>query len=220
MRVRGAIFDMDGTLLDSMPLWENVGAKYLRSQGVEPPDDLREQLRGVSMAELSGYFRAHFGLQRTTRQIIDGIYALIDGGYRYQVQLKPGVPELLHALRRQGARLCVATATDRPMVELALGRLAVLPLFDFILTCSEVNANKNSPLIFEKCLARLGVARQETIVFEDAWHAVRTAKLAGFPVAAVADPSAGDRAAAIRALADWYIEDYRAFSLANLTGGT
>lgn len=211
MQLKGAIFDMDGTLLDSMHLWENVGPNYLRRQGIAVPPDLRERMQPAMLRDIAVYFHDELKLPYSVQEIIDGVYAMIGDAYRYEVQLKPGALDFLQALKEQGVRLCVATATDRPMVEAALQRLAVAPLLDFILTCSEAGANKNSPDIFLQSMARLDTTQADTVVFEDAWHALCTAKAAGFRVAAVADRATAARKEEIRALADWYIEDYRFF---------
>ena len=105
-------------------------------------------------------------------------------------------------------RLCVATATDRPLVEGALRRLGVLDAFTRIFTCTEVRAGKDRPDIYFCALEHLGVAQEDALVFEDALHAIETAKAAGFRVAAVRDASMEKNEARIRALSDVYLIDY------------
>ena len=110
-------------------------------------------------------------------------------------------------------RLALATATDRPLAEAALRRTGLLPYFSCLLTCSEVGAGKDRPDIYFAALAALSAKREETLVFEDAVHAIETAKAAGFAVAAVRDASMAAQAPRIRALADLYLDALNDFPL-------
>lgn len=206
MKISGAIFDLDGTLLDSMAIWDTIGADYLRSIGYAPRENLNAVFQNMSLLQAARYYRTAYGVTLSIPQIMDGVNAMLTDFYSREAPLKPGAASLLTALRRQGVRLCVATATDRRLVEAALGRLGVLDCFDGIFTCTEVGRGKDEPAIFEAALARLGTPRRETWVFDDALYAVRTAKAAGFPVAAVRDAHEPDQAA-LRALADVYLAD-------------
>ena len=188
--IRGAIFDMDGTLLDSMHIWDTLGVDYLAARGIQPPPGLREDLKPLNMLETVEYLRTRFGIPGSDREIIAGINGMVAGFYRDTLPLKPGVDGFLRRLAAAGVRLCVATATDRPLTEAALRRCGVLDLFEFVLTCSEVGVGKRRPDIFERALARLGTEKAETPVFEDSPHAILTAADAGFRVVAVRDPSA------------------------------
>ena len=185
--IRGAIFDMDGTLLDSMSVWETLGADYLRTQGIEPRPGLREQIRNMSMREVARYYQSAYGLHLSEIQIISGINALLMRFYRDQAALKPGAAALLKTLAGRGVRMCVATATDRPLVEAALKRTGIRGYFEEIFTCSETGCGKDRPYIYETAWTRLGTPRAATWVFEDALYAVKTARAAGFPVVGVFD---------------------------------
>lgn len=187
MRLRGAVFDMDGTLLDSMSVWDTVGERYLRSVGYEPREDLNEALKTMSLRQAAHYLRAEYGVTLGVSEIEEGVNAVLERYYLFEAPLKPGAAELLARLREKGVRLCVATATDRRLAEAALKRCGVLSCFDGIFTCGEVGRGKDEPDIFEAALGFLGTKREETLVFDDALYALRTAKSAGFPVAAVYD---------------------------------
>lgn len=208
MNMQGAIFDMDGTLLDSMYVWETVGADYLRSRGVEPPAGLRETLRPMSLRQAAEHLRAAFGLTEPAEEIMRGVNERVAEGYRRRFVCKPYIPELLERLRRQGVRMCVATATDRPLAEAALQRNGILEYFSFLLTCTEVGVGKDSPLFFRKALVQLGTDKPNTFVFEDALYALQTAKADGFPVVGVYDPSADGQRADILRLSDVYLPSY------------
>lgn len=206
MRIRGAIFDVDGTLLDSMFIWDTIGETYLRSIGYQPKENLNETFKNMSLHQAARYYQTEYGVTQSIDEIMDGVNAMLERYYRFEVPLKPGAAELLERLRQSGVRLCIATATDRHLVEAALNRCGVLSCFGEIFTCNEVGHGKDEPDIFEAVLRFLGTRREETLVFDDAFYAVRTAKEAGFPVAAVYDSheKAQDQ---IRMLADVYLEE-------------
>ena len=206
MRIRGAIFDVDGTLLDSMFIWDTIGETYLRSIGYQPKENLNETFKNMSLHQAARYYQTEYGVTRSIDEIMDGVNAMLERYYRFEVPLKPGVAELLERLRQDGVRRCIATATDRHLVEAALDRCGVLSCFGEIFTCNEVGHGKDEPDIFEEALRSLGTRREETLVFDDALYAVRTAKEAGFPVAAVYDSHERSQAE-VRARSDLYLED-------------
>ena len=206
MRIRGAIFDVDGTLLDSMFIWDTIGETYLRSIGYQPKENLNETFKNMSLRQAARYYQTEYGVTLSIDQIMDGVNAMLERYYRFEVPLKPGAAELLERLRQNGVKLCIATATDRHLVEAALDRCGVLSCFGEIFTCNEVGHGKDEPDIFEEALRFLGTRREETLVFDDALYAVRTAKEAGFPVAAVYDSHERSQAE-VRARSDLYLED-------------
>jgi|InofroStandDraft_1065614.scaffolds.fasta_scaffold43478_2 HAD superfamily hydrolase (TIGR01509 family) len=206
MRIRGAIFDVDGTLLDSMFIWDTIGETYLRSIGYQPKENLNETFKNMSLRQAARYYQTEYGVTLSIDQIMDGVNAMLERYYRFEVPLKPGVAELLERLRQSGVKLCIATATDRHLVEAALDRCGVLSCFGEIFTCNEVGHGKDEPDIFEAALRFLGTRREETLVFDDALYAVRTAKEAGFLVAAVYDSHERSQAE-VRARSDLYLED-------------
>ena len=206
--MKAAIFDMDGTLLDSMYIWDNIGFSYLREKGIEPPPDLYERLKPLSLEQCVQYFSRELGIKSAPEEMIDEINRLVQDEYIFKAPLKPGVPEFLEKLRRRGIALCVATATAHYQSEAALKRLGIYDYFSFILTCSEVGAGKDDPRIFELALQKLGVPKSEAVVFEDALHAVQTAKAAGFRVVALREKSAAADENQIRALADVFIDSF------------
>ena len=207
MRIRGAIFDVDGTLLDSMFIWDTIGETYLRSIGYEPREKLNEVFKNMSLFQAARYYRTEYGVTLSIDEIMNGVNAMLERYYRFEVSLRPGVAELLAQLQASGVKLCIATATDRYLVEAALERCGVLSCFGAIFTCNEVGHGKDEPDIFEAALRFLGTRREEPLVFDDALYAVRTAKEAGFPVAVIYDSHEKNQEG-LRALADFYIENF------------
>ena len=211
MNIKGAIFDLDGTLLDSMYVWDKVGTKYMASQGIEVGEEFEQSIKDMSMSQCADYILSEYGVKTTAGEIRSCVNKIVEKMYFYDVMPKPGVPQLLEKLKSSGALMCVATATDRHLAEAALRRCGLLDYFSDIFTCTSVGAGKDSPLIYEKALALLGTKKSETPVFEDALYAIETAKAAGFTVAAVKDSFSLSKQTEIRELADFYIEDYQDF---------
>lgn len=204
--IKGAIFDMDGTLLDSMPAWRSTASRYVKSLGMVPQKGLDENIRHKSMAEAAEYINMHHKLRKTPREIQAGVIDAMAQFYENEVECKPGVEEFLHQLKEQGVKLCIATATDRPLVNLALERTKIAHYFDAIFTCSEVGRGKAAPDIYEQALAFLGTKKEETYVFEDACYAAVTARKADFPVVAIYDKYEPEQKV-LKRQAQYYVKD-------------
>ena len=210
--IKGAIFDVDGTLLDSMPVWESVSSDYLLSRGVHPRADLNDDLIELGGHEIPEYFQTKYGLRESAEDIQNGIYGLLEEFYLLKAMPKEGVFPVLNALCERGVKMCVATATDRWLIEPALKRCGLLKYFGRIFTCGEEKTSKSSPNIYIRAAAFLGTDINGTLVFEDALYAIKSAKRAGFPVVGVYDRSADRVQDEIKALCDYYYE-----SLVDLT---
>ena len=209
MGQRFAIFDMDGTLVDSMMYWHNLGQEYLESKGVTGDlNEVLERSKPMTMVESGALFIQEFGLARTPESVAAEINAVMEGHYRCDVQLKAGAKEYLEQLRRAGIKLCVASATAEDLVQVCLTRLGVADYFEFLLSCETVGTGKNRPDVYFAAAERLGAAVENTVVYEDAWYAVRTAKNAGFRVVAIYDNNSRARWDEIRAMADTPIESW------------
>ena len=207
---KGAIFDVDGTLLDSMPAWENLGSDYLKSQGIQPRPDLREELRILGGHQIPEYFRSEYGVIGSVDEIQSALNGMLEDFYFNKSMAKDGVVEMLEALSKN-TKMCVATATDRHLVAPALERCGLTKYFSRIFTCGEEDTNKSSPDIYLRAAEHLGTAVSETIVFEDALYAVKTAKEAGFIVAGIYDLSAQEGQDEIRSICDIYLKSWRDF---------
>ena len=208
--IKGAIFDFDGTLVDSMFIWDRFGEDYLRSLGKEPRECLAETFRTFTLEQSAIYYKEHYGVTLSVQEIIDGINAAVAEIYRTKVTLKNGVKNFLESLRLSEVKMCIATVTDKPIVDEVLQRLGIRSYFDKIFTCAEVGHNKETPLIYREALTYLGTRKDETIVLEDTLHALITAKNDGFPVVAVYDAYETQQPL-MKANADYYISDYAKF---------
>ena len=205
--IQGMIFDFDGTLFDSMFIWDTAGETYLRSIGKEPTDNLQSILKPMSLHQSADYLRIHYSIPLSTEEIMDGINRTVETFYFHTVEPKPGVIGFLEELNRKGVRMCIATATDRYQVEAALERCGMQHFFSDIFTCTEIGSGKDQPLIFRKAMEHLGTDRSNTVIVEDAWHAIHTAKVDGFLVAAVYDAHENMQRSICDA-ADVYLTDF------------
>jgi len=205
----GAIFDMDGTLLDSMDIWFDAGPRYLISKGITPHDNVHDAIATLNMAQVADYFQDEYGIDEPAQQIIDGVNGQLDDFYAHEVEPIAGVTDFLEELARRGIPCCVATTTDRYLTESGLSHAGIDSYFSFVLTCSELNTDKEHPEIFLEARRRLGTG-SGTWVFEDASHAIRTAHTAGFPLCAVEETSMAPYRDEIKDLSEVYLpKDYR-----------
>ena len=205
--IQGIIFDFDGTLFDSMFIWDTAGEVYLRSIGREPEADLQKVLTPLSLLQSAEYIREKYHIPLSVEDIMDGVNRTVEDFYFHTVEPKPGVIAFLEELRRRHIRMCIATATDRYQVEAALRRCGMRHFFSEIFTCTEVGSGKDRPDIFRKAMEHLQTDRRTTAVVEDAYHAVYTAKQDGFPVVCVYDSHESRQQEGVR-LADVYLTDY------------
>lgn len=209
MEQRFAIFDMDGTLVDSMLYWHNLGREYLESKGVTGDlNEVLERSKPMTMVESGALFIQEFGLDGTPESVAAEVNAVMEDHYRHDVQLKDGAKAYLEQLRRSGVKMCVASATAEDLQRVCLSRLGVLEYFDFILSCETIGTGKNRPDVYFAAVERLGASVENTVVYEDAWYAVRTAKEAGFHVVAIYDDNSGTRWNEIRGMAHQAIENW------------
>ena len=207
MKIKRAIFDFDGTLFDSMYIWEEIGDVYLRSLGKEPKPSLRDEIRTFSLYQAACYMKKEYSISLTPEEIMAGINEKIEHFYLYEVLPKPGVLEFLSEIKRAGILMCIATASDRKQVEAALSRCRMKHFFEEIIACSDIGHGKDEPVVFRKAMEHFGADRSTSLVFEDALHAVKTAKTDGFKVVAVFDKSE-KRQEELQRTADFYLSDF------------
>ncbi len=208
MKIQGAIFDVDGTLLDSMKIWHNVGIDYLKVRGIEAKSNLLELFKTMTLQESARHYQEEYGIKDDAEKIISDINSMIEIFYFEEVSAKNGVINYLSNLQKQGVKMCIATATDKYLIEGALKRLDMSKFFSEIFTCTSVGASKREPKIYEEALLHLGTGKEETLVFEDALYAIETAKKADFFVVGIEDFYEGENSEKIRTLCDKYIRNF------------
>ncbi|MFV0363680.1 MAG: HAD family hydrolase [Suipraeoptans sp.] len=208
MKIEGAIFDMDGTILDSMVGWNTLAERYLLSIGIEPRHNLNEVFKDLSLEKAAVYYQEHYNVDKTIAEIVNGINLLIKDFYYYDALLKPGAEEFLKFLFDNNVKMCIATASAKGLAHAALKRCGVREYFEEILSCQEIGRGKDVPFIYQAALQNLGTRKENTIVFEDALYAIKTAKNAGFIVAGVYDKYE-QSTQEVMDISNYYINDFR-----------
>ncbi len=208
MKINGAIFDLDGTLLDSMHIWEEIGRDYLKLKGIIPDMSIKHELKVMSLYNAACYMKEKYCISDSTDKIMSDINKMTEDFYINDVLPKEGAVDFLKALQEKGVRMCLATATDRYLAEAALKRNGMLDFFGRIFTCTEVGHGKDQPFIFRSALAYLDTDISSVWVFEDASHAAHTAKKEGFNVCAIFDKSESD-SKTLEKNSDIYIQSFK-----------
>ncbi len=205
--IKGIIFDIDGVVLDSMSIWNDLGARYLRSLNVEPEEGLNEILFSMSMEQGADYLKEHYKLKRSTASILNGIQDMLRDFYYYEVPAKPGAKELMEFLKEKGMRITAATSSPRSHIEKALTRNKLLRYVEVIYTTGEIGISKHSPDIYNKAASYMKLAPAEVLVLEDSLYALKTAKEAGYKTAGVYDKDGETDQAGVEATGDIYIRN-------------
>lgn len=206
--IKCAIFDFDGTIFDTMEVWDSVAKIFLTSLNRKPKPDLTDVIKTMSLYQSAEYLKKEYSLNLSLDKIMESINKIIEDFYFYEALPKEGVVKFLQELNRRDIHICIATATDRYLIEAALKRCEMENYFEKIFTCTEVGHGKDEPIIYAVAASHFNVNKNEAIVFEDAFHAIETAKKAGFVVAGVFDKSETNQSQ-IRNMSDYYIEDFQ-----------
>ena len=207
--IDAVIFDLDGTLLNSLGAWEHSGSNFLRTQGIEPPATLDDELETLSLTDGAQLLKTRYHLPQNPQEILALTLRPIAQQYKNDILPMPGVPETLARLKAQGVKMAVATASDQELAHAALHRLGLLNYFEFIITCDEVGEGKSSPKVYEEALRRLGTTKPRTLVAEDALYSLQTAYRAGFPTAAIEEAHSAAQQAAKKQAATYYVLSYQ-----------
>ena len=205
--IKGAIFDMDGTLLDSMPVWHRLTQNYLKQFNVYITDEDFAACEGFSQPEVADYFLArHPELPLMRETMLGGMDALITSRYESIAVPKDGVLDFLERMRRQGVKMAIATLTARRHAEKALLDRDMMQYFEFMLTIEDIGVSKREPDIYLAAAERLGLTPADCMVFEDAPYAGVTAHRAGFLLCGLAEPAYAAGEAELRSVSDVFIE--------------
>ena len=209
MNIKGAIFDLDGTILDSMRMWRYVGNDYLFSIGIEPSETLHEELRHMYLWDACDFICENYDTNRPLEQVFSEISAYIADFYQTKAKLKEGSAEYLEKLKKEGVRICLATATERTLLSPALKRCGIFDYFEEIFTCYELKTRKTEPHIYNTAHKFLGTPIENTYVFEDVFTAAQTAKNAGFKVVGVYDSMEYLKEKELKEISDVYVNSFK-----------
>lgn len=207
--VRGIVFDIDGTLLDSMGIWEDLGARYLLSLGFIPEENLNAVLFPMTLTESTAYLQQHYHLDQTSEEIRLGFTNILASFYEKEVACKEGVIEILADLQSHDIPMVLATTGDKNLAEAALSRLGIWSYFKALLCCEDYHTDKTSPLLYQEAARILNTSVENTLCIEDVLTALQTAHKYGFQTAGIYDAYSEDVQNDIRSLCDYYLPDFQ-----------
>ena len=179
-----SIFDVDGTILDSMEVWNTLASQYVQSLGMVPEKNLDEIVSDMSLEQSATYLKNHYKINKQEERIISEVLNFISDFYEYEVNLMPGFKEFIS---HYDSINVIGTSCDEELVKIALNRLAVLNYFEDIITCSKVNKSKNDPDFYLACAQVLKQRPEDIVVFEDADYCIDVARKVGFKVIKIKD---------------------------------
>ena len=215
MNIKGAIFDCDGTLVDSLGFWKyfyiNIGDAYCNGVPFTPTATDDKAMRTMVMRDVANLMHKNYGIAQSAQALEKFSLALLEKYYVEVVELKPGVRELLEHLKKCGVRMCVASASEQYLVKLILTRHNIIDYFEDVIACSAVGAGKDKPDVFFAAEKFLGTSHDSTWVFEDSPLAIETAKSAGFKVAAIYDQNTPYQER-IKEISDEYVGEGESFT--------
>jgi len=186
-KFKGFLFDMDGTLFDSMTMWRHLMPDYLRTHGIELPREVHKAMQGFTLDQVIEAVAARYQETLDLQEMAEYYDLRLKQAYGEQVVFKHYALEYLKHLRAQDRKLALVTTTDRVYVDVLFERFGLHDYFEVILTISDVGAGKNKPDIYHEAARQLGLDVQDCVVFEDALFALETARTAGYVTVGVED---------------------------------
>lgn len=210
--IQAVLFDMDGTLIDSMGIWREIDVEYLGRHGFSLPDDLQKTIAGMSFIQTAEHFKERFSLEDSLEKIMEDWNLMAYDKYAASIKLKPGAYLFLKELKAAGIKTAICTSNSRILTDAVLHSQKITDFIDIVLTAKEVPNGKPAPDIYEKASQLLGVPAKNCLVFEDVYMGVLAGKNAGMTVCAISDSHCLDSKEDIRAKADYYINDFTEIS--------
>lgn len=211
--MKAAVFDFDGTIVDSMGFWNNLAKNYLSSIGIKARDGLDKALEKLTLDEGASYMKEEYKIEKTKVEIQDEMDGLLFEYYRDKVELKPYVLELLDKLKRENIKMAIASVTDERLIASVLNRYGIRCYFEFIQTCENTGLSKSDSRFFDLLSERLNLNSSDIYIFEDTLYPIVVAKEAGFRTIGVEDDLATKHRKKIKELVDCYIKDFSEISL-------
>lgn len=208
MIYKAVIFDLDGTLIDSMGVWEKIDKEFLGKRGIEAPSDYAEAIKVKSFDDAARYTIERFSLNETVEDITTEWHEMALNEYSHNIVLKPFAKEYLVKLKDKGIKIGLATSCSKYLFEPVLKNNGIFEFFDILCSTEEITTGKETPDLFLHTAKKMNVPPENCLVFEDILVAINSAKRAGMDVYGVYDRSSGQHWDEIKAAADGFIYDF------------
>lgn len=205
------LFDLDGTLVDSMWVWEDIDIEFLEKRKIILPENLdvfKEEIEGMGFTQMAVFFKERFHLEESLDEIKQIWIDMAFEKYTTEVPLKKGVHEFLQMLKEKGIKCGICSSNGRELVEATLKAHGVYDFFSVICTCCEVPNSKPAPDVYLLAAKSLAADPENCLVFEDVPMGILAGKNAGMEVCAVEDDFSAGQRERKKELADYYIQDY------------
>lgn len=206
--IKGIIFDLDGTMVDSMWMWRGIDNEFMDAHGLDMTDDLETAIEGMSFRETAEYFVRTYPLQETVEELMDIWVQMAIDKYQNEVPVKPGLILFLQEMKKRGIRMGIATSNARILLDAVADAHGFYDYMDGMLTANEVKRGKPAPDVFLAVAEKIGIAPADCLVFEDIPQGIRAGLAAGMKVCAVFDEYSKAQEAEKRTLAHYYIDSY------------
>lgn len=207
--IKAVLFDLDGTLVDSMSIWKDIDIEFLGNYGIALPNDLQNSIEGMSFTETAQYFKDRFELQESVDEIKAIWNRMAYEHYTTCVELKAGALEFLCYLKEKKIKTGISTSNSMELVQGVLKAKKIEHLFDEVMTACQVNAGKPSPDIYLETARKLQVRPEECLVFEDIPMGILAGKSANMRVCTIYDDFSKNQETKKRSLADYYINTFQ-----------
>lgn len=208
-KCEGVVFDLDGTLIDSMWVWEQVDIDFLGNRGFKVPPDYLDAITPMGFEECADYTIKRFHLKETREEVVNEWYSMAIDAYSHRVGLKSGVSEFLAYLSENQVKMSIATASDMQLVRPVLANNHIDKYFDNITTLQEVNRGKSFPDVYHLAVDRMNTDRDKCVVFEDIKEGIMGAKAGGYRAIAVYNENGRDTVETLSEVSDMLIYDFR-----------
>ena len=206
--IKAVIFDVDGTLIDSMWIWKQVDIEFLGKRGIPLPEKLQSEIEGMSYSETAIYFKARFDLKESLEEIKEEWRLMAEDYYKWHIKLKSGAKELLKLLYQKGYTIGIATSNSRELIDHMLTNHEIRQYFSCIRTSCEVDKGKPHPDVYLKVAEDMGIEPSKCLVFEDTVAGVMAAKSAGMKVFAMADEISFESKDKLTEMTEGYIHSF------------